>query len=77
MKPITVVMETSPEGEVIREAFTMVHDQVESTETRRESLIKDFETGAYKTRWATPRVEIADAIANRGNKISTQSYLFG
>ena len=77
MKPITVAMEVKPTGEIVREAFTMVHSDNKFTEDRRDSLVQDFESGTYKDKWRTPRVEIGDAIHRRGNKLACQSYLFG
>jgi hypothetical protein len=76
MKAITVAMEVSPKGDVIREAFTMVHKTIKAAEKRQKELPKQFDSGKYKTQWETPRVKIADAIRARGNVLKAQSYLF-
>jgi hypothetical protein len=76
MKTITVAMEVSPSGEVIREAFTMVHRSLKSAENYSKSLPKAFSTRTYKTKWETPRVKIADAIVKRGNEMAFKTYLF-
>ena len=77
MKAITVALEVSPKGEVIREAFTMVHDTLEAAEQWSKDLPKQFKSEAYKTQWAKPRIKVADAIHGRGNVLKAQSYLFG
>jgi len=77
MKAITVAMEVTPKGELVREAFTMVHDTLEAAEQWQKDLPKQFKSEAYKTQWGKPRVKIADAIAARGNVLKAQSYLFG
>ena len=77
MKAITVAMEVSPKGDVIREAFTMVHDTLEAAEQWQKDLPKQFKSEAYKTQWGKPRIKIADAIKDRGNVLKAQSYLFG
>ena len=75
MKPITVALEVSPKGEVIREAFTMIHDTIESAEKWQKDLPKQFKNESYKS-WGKPRVKIADAIKGRGNLLVAKSYLF-
>ena len=77
MKAITVAIEVSPKGEVIREAFTMVHDTLEAAEQWQKDLPKQFKSEAYKTQWGKPRIKVADAIKARGNVLKAQSYLFG
>ena len=77
MKAITVAMEVSLKGDVIREAFTMVHDTLEAAEQWQKDLPKQFKSEAYKTQWGKPRIKIADAIKDRGNVLKAQSYLFG
>jgi hypothetical protein len=76
MKAITVAMEVCPKGEVIREAFTMVHDTIESAQQWQKDLPKQFKNESYKTQWGKPRIKIADAIKARGNVLKAQSYLF-
>jgi len=76
MKLITVAMEVNPQGEVIREAFTMVHRSVKSAESYAKSLPKAFSNRTYKTRWEAPRIKIADAVIKRGNNLEFKSYLF-
>jgi hypothetical protein len=77
MKAITVAMEVTSKGDVVREAFTMVHHSLEAAEQWQKDLPKQFKSEAYKTQWAKPRVKIADAIKARGNVLKAQSYLFG
>jgi hypothetical protein len=77
MKAITVVLEVSPTGEVIREVFTMVHQTMKAAEKRQRDLPKQFCSGKYKTQWEKPRVKLADSVHARGNTINAQSYLFG
>jgi hypothetical protein len=76
MKPITVAMEVTPKGVVIREAFTMVCESNENAEQWQKSLPKQFKNDSYKTAWAKPRVKIADGIKARGNVLMAKSYLF-
>ena len=77
MKAITVAMEVTTKGEVVREAFTMVHDTLEAAEQWQKDLPKQFKSDAYKTQWGKPRIKIADSIKGRGNTLKAQSYLFG
>jgi hypothetical protein len=76
MKAITVAMEVSSKGEVLKEAFTMVHESIESAQKFSKQLPKDFLKGSYKTVWQKPRIAKADAIKSRGNKMEFKTYLF-
>ena len=76
MSAITVVMEVSPKGEVIREAFVMRHATLEAAQKWEQDLPKQFKNGSYKTVWKLPRIKKADKIHARGNGVSANSYLF-
>ena len=76
MKAITVAMEATLKGEILREAFTMVHDSIEHAEQWQKDLPKQFKNESYKTQWGKPRIKIADSIKNRGNILVAKSYLF-
>ena len=79
MKAITVAMEVTPTGDVVKEAFTMVHEDIDKASKWCKDLPKQFASGAYKRSWQGPRIAVADAIAiaKRGNTLQAQSYLFG
>ena len=76
MKAITVALEATPKGEIVREAFTMVHETLEAAEQWQKDLQKQFKSEAYKTQWGKPRIKIADAIKSRGNVLVAKSFLF-
>jgi len=73
---ITVAMEVTPKGELVREAFVMKHDTLESAQKWEQDLPKQFKNGSYKTLWKLPRIKKADSIHARGNVLKANSYLF-
>jgi len=76
MKAITVAIEASPKGDIIREAFTMVHESIEHAEQWQKDLPKQFKNETYKTSWGKPRIKIADRIKSRGNVLVAKSFLY-
>jgi hypothetical protein len=75
MKPIIVAMEVKSNGDM-KESFTMVNDTLEENIKRMKSLPKEFKTGTYKTNWSSVRIQKADAVVKRGNKLEFKAYLF-
>ena len=76
MKAITVALEATPNGDPIREVFTMVHDSIESAEQWQKSLPKAVKSGSFKAAWAKPRVRKVESILKRGNILVAKSFLF-
>jgi len=77
MKPITVALEVKPNGEVVREAFTMVHKDLVTAEQWQKDLPRQFKNGTYETAWGAPRRKKAKAILSRGNVMKFQTFIFG
>ena len=76
MTPITVAMEVSQEGTVLKEAFTMVHDSLETAKRWETKLNTAFKNGSYKTAWSSKRAKKADTVISRGNRLVFKSFIF-
>jgi nucleoid-associated protein YejK len=77
MKPITVAMVTDSKGIAIEEAFTMVHQDLETAQTMSKTLQSVFKAKSFdQAGWGKARKKIAEKAIADGNKLVFKTYLF-
>ena len=77
MKPITVAMVTDSNGIAIKEAFTMVHEDLETAQTMSKTLKAVFKARSFdQAKWGSARKKIAEKAIAEGNRLEFKTYLF-
>ena len=77
MKAITVAMVTDSKGNALEEAFTMVHQDLETAESMLKTLNSVFKNQSFdQAGWGKARKKIAEKAIADGNKLVFKTFLF-
>tara|TARA_B110000503_G_scaffold103697_1_gene154761 strand:+ start:616 stop:849 length:234 start_codon:yes stop_codon:yes gene_type:complete len=77
MKAITVAMVTDSKGNALEEAFTMVHQDLETAESMLKTLNSVFKNQSFdQAGWGKSRKKIAEKAIADGNKLVFKTFLF-